>query len=87
MLNSFRRPREQRKAVRSKVSAQAFIRLEGFAVRACTVVDRSDTGVQISIDTAKSVPNVFTFLASRNAVGRKAAVKWRRGSQIGAEFL
>jgi hypothetical protein len=52
-----------------------------------SVVDLSDTGVQISIDAAKSAPSTATFLTSRTAVGRRTVVKWRRGSQIGAEFL
>ena len=88
MFGTARRSKELRKSSRRKLSAKAFIRLDdGFAVRPCTVVDLSETGVQISIDAAKSVPNHFTFLASRNAAGRRAQVKWRRGSQIGAEFL
>ena len=88
MFSSVRRPKEQRKASRRKISANGFIRLDGgFAVRPCVVIDLSDTGVKISIDAAKSVPSIFTFLGSRTAVGRRARVKWRRGSQIGAEFL
>ena len=88
MFSFVRRPKEQRKAARRKAGAQAFIRLEGgFAVRPCAVIDLSESGVKIAIDEAKSVPNIFTFLTSRNAVGRRATVKWRRGSQIGAEFL
>jgi hypothetical protein len=57
-------------------------------VRPCNVVDVSDTGVQISMAAAETVPGVFTFLTSRDAgLGRSARVKWRRGSQIGAEFI
>jgi hypothetical protein len=52
------------------------------------VVDLSDTGVQITISAAETIPGMFTFLMSRDAgVGRRARVKWRRGSQIGAEFI
>jgi len=88
MLSSVRRSKEQRKASRRRLGANAFIRLDdGFAVRPCTVIDLSDTGVKISIAAAQSVPNNFTFLASRNSAGRRATVKWRRGSQIGAEFI
>jgi len=88
MFGTARRSKELRKSSRRKLGARAFIRPDGgFAVLACTVIDLSDTGVQISTDEAKSVPNLFTFLASRNAPGRRAQVKWRRGSQIGAEFL
>ena len=89
MFGSVKRsPKEQRKATRRKVGPNGFIRPDGgFAVRPCTVVDLSDTGVQISIDAAKSVPSTFTFLTTRTGAGRRAVVKWRRGTQIGAEFL
>jgi len=89
MFSSNRKPKNQRKAFRKKVGTKAWIRLEsGFAVRTCNVIDLSDTGVQITIDLSQAVPNEFTFLMSRNSgSGRRASVKWRRGSQIGAEFL
>ena len=79
--------KDQRKAPRKKVSADAWIR-SGFAVRPCKIVDLSDTGVQIRISTAQTVSSNFTFLTSRDAgSGRPARVRWRRGTQIGAEFL
>jgi hypothetical protein len=52
------------------------------------VADLSATGVQITIAGAEALPNEFTLLMSQNAgAGRRARVKWRRGSKIGAEFL
>ena len=83
------RSRDQRKASRWKSSGQAWIRLDGgFAVRPCRVIDLSDTGVQISVSAGLSVPNSFTFLITRDAgTGRRARVKWRSGSRIGAEFV
>jgi len=79
----------RRKAPRKKIGARAWIRPEGgFAVRPCNVIDLSDTGVQIMIEEAASVPSNFTFLTSRNdGLGRRARIKWRRESKIGAEFL
>jgi hypothetical protein len=67
----------------------AWIRLDGgFAVRSCSVANLSDSGVQISVDAAQTIPSTFTLLMSRNAgKGQRARIKWRRGSQIGAEFL
>ena len=81
--------KELRKTSRKKVGATAWIRLDGgFAVRPCSVIDLSDNGVQISIDAAQTMPNLFTLLMSRTAgSGRRARLKWRRGSQIGAEFI
>jgi hypothetical protein len=88
VFSSIRKLREQRKAARRKIGAKAWVRLdEGFAVRPCNVVDLSDTGVQITIEAAATVPGIFTFLMSRDiGSGRRARVKWRHGLQIGAEF-
>lgn len=86
---SIRKKKELRKAYRRKVGVKAWIRLDGgFAVRPCNMADLSDTGVQITIHAAEAVPGIFTLLMSRDAnSGRRARVKWRRGAQIGAEFL
>jgi hypothetical protein len=79
--------KDQRRATRMRVGSDAWIR-GGFAVLPCKVIDLSDTGVQIRLSTAQLVPNTFTLLTSRSAgAGRPARVKWRRGTQIGAEFL
>ena len=74
---------------RRKLGVKAWIRLDsGFATRPCTVLDLSETGVQIAVEAAESVPNNFMLLMSQDArTGRRAQVKWRRGSKIGAEFL
>jgi hypothetical protein len=81
--------KEHRKANRKNVAANAWLRLdEGFAVRPCSVIDLSDTGVQVSSAAAPAVRGTFTLMMSRNAgSGRRARVIWRRGSQIGAVFL
>jgi hypothetical protein len=79
--------KDQRRAARVRVGSDAWIR-GGFAVLPCKVIDLSDTGVQIRLSTPQVVPDTFTFLTSRSAgSGRSARVKWRRGTQIGAEFL
>ena len=90
MLSLGRTQPHKRKAERRKSGANAWIRLDGggFAMRPCNMVDLSDTGVQITVHAAEAVPGVFTLLLSRDAsFGRRARVKWRRGSQIGAEFI
>jgi hypothetical protein len=89
-INSLaRRGKELRKAPRRESDAKAWIRLDGgFAVRPCSVVDLSDIGVQITVHAAETIPGVFTLLMSRDASsGRRARVKWRRGLQLGAEFI
>jgi hypothetical protein len=80
--------KDYRKATRKKSGADAWIRVGSFATRPCKVVDISDTGVQITVIAPQTVPQTFSLLISRNAgSGRRALVKWRRGTQIGAEFL
>ena len=89
-VGSFTRaPKEHRKATRKPVGATAWIRLDGgFAVRPCKVIDLSDTGVRFTIDAADTVAGMFIFSTSRDTrSGRRARVKWRRGSQIGGEFI
>jgi hypothetical protein len=90
--NSYRsaqKPDRRRKASRKETISNAWIALDGgFAVRSCSVVDLSNTGVQIKIDPADFVPSYFTLMMSRNSgTGRRARVIWRRGSKIGAQFL
>jgi len=85
----FRQPKNNRKSSRINLDTDACIRLDGgFAARPCKVMDISNTGVRIRIEAADSVPSTFNFFVSRTAdSGRRARIKWRRGSQIGAEFL
>jgi hypothetical protein len=81
--------KEQRKANRKAVGTDAWLRLdEGFAVRPCSVIDLSDTGVQVSTAAAQTVRGTFTLMMSRTAgTGRRARVVWRSGSLLGAVFL
>jgi hypothetical protein len=36
---------------------------------------------------ADSLPDTFTLILSKNSNGRLARVKWRRGTEVGAEFF
>ncbi len=85
--NAISARKDKRQTKRRTIGATAYIRLDGFATRPCTVLDLSDTGVRISIESAARIPARFTLLLSKNTQGRSAFVKWRRGNQIGAEFL
>jgi hypothetical protein len=84
-----KKAKDERRALRNRVGVPGWIRPDGgFAVRPCHVLDLSDTGIRIAIDSAHTVRGIFTFLKSRDdRFGRPARVKWRRGSQIGAEFV
>ena len=61
--NSYRsaqKPDRRRKASRKESISNAWIALDGgFAVRSCSVVDLSNTGVQIKIDPADFVTELF----------------------------
>jgi hypothetical protein len=50
------------------------------------VLDVSRTGVRLEIANGCSIPNNFVLLFSKSDTGHNATVKWRRGTQIGAEF-
>jgi PilZ domain-containing protein len=81
-----RRRIERRRSARSTIAARAWIRLDdGFAVRPCRVIDLSPTGARLSVEG--EITKSFAFLQSLNSAGRKARIKWRRGNQVGIEFI
>ena len=81
--------RNTRRAPRKKIGAEAWIRSDGgFSMRKCSIADLSDGGVRLIVDDPKNVPGQFVLLSSRQAAqGRRCQVKWRNGTQVGAEFL
>jgi hypothetical protein len=87
MLAMFARKRtERRRSARSTPGSRAWIRLDdGFAVRPCRLIDLSPTGARLSIEGEITRP--FALLLSLNSAGRKARVKWRRGNQVGIQFI
>jgi hypothetical protein len=80
--------KEYRNAARSRHGTKAWIRFDnGFSVRPCLVVDLSTVGVRLIVEQPSAVADQFSLLLKRNAVpGRRCRVKWRRDSEIGAEF-
>jgi hypothetical protein len=79
---------EKRRAKRRTQTSRGSIRLEGgFASRVCTILNLSDHGARISVEGANKIPDVFTLIIAKNLQGRSARVKWRRGKEIGAEFV
>jgi hypothetical protein len=78
-----------RQTPRAAVGSKAWIRFDdGFSVRACRLVDLSRTGFRIVVDAPREVTDRFSLLLSRDAApGRRCRVKWRNGSEIGAEFV
>jgi hypothetical protein len=81
--------KDLRQRPRAAVGSKAWIRFDdGFSVRACRLVDQSRTGFRIMVDAPRDVTDSFSLLLSRDAApGRLCRVKWRTGSEIGAEFV
>jgi PilZ domain len=79
---------ERRFSPRRSLNATAWIRMErSFALRECTIIDLSLTGVRIAIPFAGKIPQTFTVLFSKHAAGHRARMIWRRANQIGAKFI
>ena len=56
--------------------------------RACRLIEWSSSGIRIMVDAPRDVADRFSLLLSRDAApGRRCRVKWRSGSEIGAEFV
>ena len=81
--------KESRSEKREGIGTKAWIRLDGgFSVRACRLVDLSSSGVRILVEAPHDVADRFNLLLTRGAApGRRCRVKWRNGSEIGAEFV
>jgi hypothetical protein len=81
--------KDRRKGKRRSLGSQGWVRMDrSFAVLPCKILETSDTGVRISLDRSEGLTDEFTLLATRSATsGRRAKVKWRRGLQVGAQFV
>jgi len=79
---------EKRRSPRKSFYESGWIRLEGgFATRQCNVLELSETGVRLCLPDAEKIPATFTFSFSKHALGQRARLTSRRGSQISAEFF
>jgi hypothetical protein len=81
--------KEDQIAEPENLGTPAWIRFDnGFSVRPCMVADLSSAGVRLMVDEAHAVAAQFSLLLRRDAnPGRRCQVKWRRGAEIGAEFV
>ena len=78
---------DNRRAGRRGHADNAWIRSEGsFGLQPCQVVDISRTGVRLRIAN-QNIPGKFILMLSKFGTGHLARVKWRRGSQVGAELV
>jgi hypothetical protein len=83
------RREEKRKASRRACNIDAWVREDGsFAMQPCKLVDISSKGVRISIERPEQLNGTFLLMTSRDgSSARRVRMKWRRGNQIGAEFI
>ncbi len=65
----------------------AWIQLEGSLIRQCQILDLSRTGVRLRVTNAHILPSTFILILSRNTTGRPVRVRWRRDTEVGAEFF
>jgi hypothetical protein len=86
---SGKKTRELRSARRVAIGEPGWIRPDGgFAKWHCIVLDVSDTGVRLKMDGDHTMPPTFNFVSAKTGgLGRRARVKWKRGNEIGAEFI
>jgi hypothetical protein len=83
------RPKEKRRAMRRTQDLNAWVRPDGsFAVQPCKIIDMSRAGVRISVTRAETLNGTFLLMTSRDgSEARRVKMKWRKGNQIGAEFV
>jgi hypothetical protein len=60
---------------------------EGAAEIDCLVWDQSETGAQIEVEVAETVPDEFTLSMTAYAKPRRCKVAWRRGRKLGVNFV
>jgi hypothetical protein len=81
--------KDLRKEARTASGSKVWIRFDdGFSVRECRLIDLSGGGIRILVRAPYDVAGLFSLLMTRDAApGRRCRVKWRRGKEIGAEFV
>jgi hypothetical protein len=73
---------------RKSTQQDAWIAIDGsFAVRHCTVLDVSSGGVRLRLDDPDFTARQFHLKFARAGKGRLCKIAWRRGREIGAEFV
>lgn len=78
----------RRKSLRRHFGYPGQIHFEdGAPLRACTIVDMSETGAQLDVPGDDAVPGEFSLLIGGNShVRRHCRVVWRSGHRIGVQF-
>jgi hypothetical protein len=79
----------KRRTARQTVNSAAWMETNGDGRRhRCRLVDISSNGARLIVDNVENTPDIFNLLLSR--FGRPlyhCNVVWRRGDEVGVEFL
>lgn len=79
--------KDKRKSLRRPIRYTAWLMLEADQLHGCVLSDVSDTGARIDVEDAKTIPDRFLLLLSRNgSAQRKCRVVWRKPRQVGVIF-
>jgi len=79
--------KDKRGSRRIAINDRGYIRPDGgFAKWPCKVLDASATGIRLKLEGNHPVPRMFSYVTA-SGIGRAARVKWRRGQEVGAEFI
>ena len=79
-------PRERQNGARRRVLKRAQIVFKGHeAVIDCTVLNLSDGGACLKVESPIGIPDTFDLMLDHAYVG-KCRVAWRKATQIGVAF-
>ena len=53
----------------------------------CTVRDLSETGARLTCGDQSSIPTTFRLVINGETTQREARVRWRKGNEVGIEFV
>jgi PilZ domain len=80
--------REQRKGKRTPRRQAAWVVLDGGVQLPCVLWDISLSGARIAAARAGGLPDVFGLFLSKDGKARRfCRVAWRRGGQLGVQFV
>jgi hypothetical protein len=78
---------ENRKQIRRPLEIPAKLSADGGAPpRDCVVIDISDYGARLRIDTPQDTPNDFTIVLAPRGPFRRCHVVWRAAGHVGVIF-
>jgi PilZ domain len=81
------KPKHFERDVRRTRRLSAWIKTEGRALLECQVLDISQQGAKVSVETPPAVPDRFELAFSHGGQSRVCEVMWRRAKMLGVRFI